>query len=102
MQQPLTEPNPAASPLRGRYLVRNRAWNAWLRANDAALRLLMASTTRSGASRAIPQRLLIAVGGHLGDAVIATSVFEPLRAALPMLDIGILTASWNRPVFEGH
>src|SRR5688572_2558579 len=91
----------SASPLRGRYLVRNPVWNAWLRANDAALHFLT-SRAEPGTPARSPGRLLVAVGGHLGDAVIATSVFAPLRSALPHVEIGVLTGSWNRAVFEGH
>jgi ADP-heptose:LPS heptosyltransferase len=87
------------SPLRGRYLVRDPLGNAWLRMYDAVLRATNAS---SPGPRGVPQRLLIAVGGHLGDAVLATSVFAPLRAALPGVELGVLTGRWNRPVFEGH
>lgn len=89
-----------ASPLRWGLLVKNPAWNAWLQLNDFVLGLLVAHA-REPAAQA-PHRILIAVGGHLGDAVLATSIFRPLRAAVPGIEIGVLTSSWNRAVFAGH
>ena len=87
------------SPLRGRYLVRNPLPNAGLAAADAVLDLLPRS--RAGAPPA-PRRLLLSIGGHLGDAVIATSVLPVLRAAFPGVRIGVLAGPWQRPVVEGH
>lgn len=87
------------TPLRGRYLVRNPAWNAWLRAADVALGL----ATRSPVPvTTAPRRLLISIGGHLGDAVIASSVLPLLRHALPETEIGVMLGSWARPALEGH
>jgi ADP-heptose:LPS heptosyltransferase len=91
------------SPLRGRYLVRNRAWNAWLRVNDFVLDLMhgRARAATNGITHA-PKRVLLAVGGHIGDAVIASSVLRPLLGAIPGVQIGVMTGSWNRQIFEGH
>ena len=96
----MTHPTPYASPLRGRYLVHNRGWNAFLRAADRLLAALPRRETArpSGA----PRRVLLAVGGHLGDAVIATSAVALLRQALPASEIGIVLGSWARPALEGH
>jgi ADP-heptose:LPS heptosyltransferase len=88
----------ASSPLKGRYLVRNPLWNAWLRASDAVLGL----RERRPAAPAPPRRLLLAFGGHLGDAVIATSVLAPIRSAWPHVEIGVVTGSWNRDVLANH
>lgn len=90
-------PAPRA-PLRGRYLVHHPLWNTWLRVSDAAVQLLApaAPTQRLSA----PRRLLLAVGGHLGDAVIATSAIAAARGAWPEAEVGIVTGSWNRRVFE--
>jgi heptosyltransferase-2 len=46
--------------------------------------------------------LLVCVGGHLGDAVLATSVFPVLQAGYPDAAIGVLAPSWSLPVFENH
>jgi ADP-heptose:LPS heptosyltransferase len=93
-------PKRPGAPLRGRYLVKHRAWNAWLRANDYVLELLKPPPhTQSPKS---PKRVLLAVGGQLGDAVIATSMLAPLRSAIPGVEIGILCGSWNEPIFSRH
>lgn len=89
-----------ATPLRGRYLVRNPALRAALQLGDAALELVRSPS----ASRSIdaPKRLLLAVGGHLGDAVIATSVLSTLRRQFPSVEIGMVLPSWSAVVVEGH
>ena len=88
-----------ASPLRGRYLVRNRAWNAWLRIND---KWLERHASPVAPMPATPRRVLVAVGGHLGDAMIATGSISALRSAQPDVEVGVLTGSWNNPVFAQH
>lgn len=90
----------ARSPLRGRYLVQHRLWNAWLRASDLVASLVLRPTPVTSPPRV--DRLLIGVGGHIGDAVIATSVLAPLEGALPGVEIGVLASSWNRQVFDDH
>jgi ADP-heptose:LPS heptosyltransferase len=92
-----------STPLRAGLLVKNPIWNAWLRLND--LVLAAGSKDRRDGKRAsipVPRRLLIASNGHLGDAVLATSVFAPLRAAFGDVEIGVLSPSWTRPVFDNH
>ena len=42
------------------------------------------------------------MSGHIGDAVIATSAVRDLARRFPGVEIGVLCASWNRIVFEGH
>lgn len=84
------------SVLRGRYLVQNPLWNTWLRGSDTVLELF--GESRDEGIPVLPRRLLLAVGGHLGDAVIATSVLAPLRAKWPHIEIGVLSGSWNRQV----
>jgi ADP-heptose:LPS heptosyltransferase len=90
------------SPLRGRYLVQNRAWNAALRGCDALLSIAIRRETGNRRVPRRPRRVLVAAGGHLGDAVIATGAVAALRRALPDAEIGVLTGSWARVVFEGH
>jgi ADP-heptose:LPS heptosyltransferase len=86
--------------MRGRYLVRNRALNAWLQASDAFLSLGRRSPPE--APSRLPKRVLVCVGGHLGDAVIATRAIAQLHRALPGVEVGVLSGSWNRCVFAGH
>jgi heptosyltransferase-2 len=88
------------SPMLGRYLVRNRVANAGLRVTDAAL----AAVQRS---RAVPipddpQRILIGIGGHLGDAVMATAMLADLRAAFPAARLDVIAPSWSAVVFADH
>lgn len=99
----MTRPTrPGTSPLLGRYLVRNRAWNAWLRLNDLALEIFnLGGAPTSDVPRTF-RRILVAVGGHLGDAVIATSLLRDLHGAFPRCEIGVVTGTWNRAVFERH
>jgi ADP-heptose:LPS heptosyltransferase len=97
----MTSPPSAATPLRGRYLVKNPAWNAFLRVSDAVL----AAVVRSEPGRApavYPRRVLLGVGGHLGDAIIASSVIPLLRAAVPDVQLGVVAGSWAVPAVEGH
>src|SRR4030095_3015555 len=49
-----------------------------------------------------PSRVLLAVGGHIGDAVISTATLSLLKREHPDVDIGIVAASWAAPVFGGH
>ncbi|MBA3889498.1 MAG: glycosyltransferase, partial [Gemmatimonadaceae bacterium] len=87
---------------RNGYLVRNRLWVGYLRVADAALAaratLQKPATPRSGS----PRRVLLSVGGHLGDAVIATSAIALVKAAVPGAEIGVLLPSWCRIVLDGH
>src|SRR5258705_9881527 len=104
MTRPTT---PGTSPLRGRYLVRNRLWNAWLRLNDLALDVFNVggSVTQTAPPQVpppSPQRILVAVGGHLGDAVLATSALRDLHTAFPRCELGVVTGSWNRGVLARH
>lgn len=91
----------ALSPLRGGYLVQNPAWRAWLTVSDLALRVAPRSRARPTATDP-PNRVLVAIGGHLGDAVISTNAITQLARALPQAHIGVLSGSWNRQILEGH
>jgi ADP-heptose:LPS heptosyltransferase len=86
-------------PLKAGYLVRRPLPNLALRGIDAMLSLLVRRGTPALGG---VQRLLLAVGGHLGDAVIASSVLPLVRAALPDVRIGIVAPSWSRGVLRGH
>lgn len=79
-------------------MVRNRVWGAWMRVNDALLR--MRRRSRENAQSAPPRRVLVCVGGHLGDAVIATKALSHLSRTKPAVEIGVLSGSWNREILE--
>jgi ADP-heptose:LPS heptosyltransferase len=85
--------------MRGRYLVQRRVGYLYLRALDFVLGIF---ASRKPVDPAVPRRLLIGVGGHLGDAVLATSILQPIRDALPGVEIGVAGPSWARAAFEGH
>ena len=86
--------------LRGRYLVQNRAWNTALQLTDAVLARVAHATHASIV--APPRRILVAVGGQLGDAVIATGVLPVLAGLFPSAELGMLLPSWSRAVVTGH
>jgi ADP-heptose:LPS heptosyltransferase len=96
----VTFPTPYASPLRGRFLVHNPTWSTFLRLAD----LLLAAVPRRGIAPSLgePRRVLLALGGHLGDAVIATTAIALVRQALPAAEIGVVLGSWAKPALEGH
>jgi ADP-heptose:LPS heptosyltransferase len=88
------------SALRAGYLTKNRALNAGLRLRDGVWRL---SARRAVPAPSLPvNRVLVSVGGHLGDAVIATSVLTALKAKFPNAELGVLCSSANAIVFAGH
>lgn len=88
------------SPLLNGYLVRHRGLNLALRVYDASLAVLH---PRHAVDRAaVPRRVLVCIGGHLGDAVLATTALSLLRAAYPDAAIGVLAPSWSLGVFENH
>ena len=88
-----------ASHLRGRYLAHSPWLAAYLGATDAVLSGVHMFARRSAPQPGRIQRILIAVGGHLGDAIIATSTIELIRRARPDAELGLLTPSWCVPVF---
>jgi ADP-heptose:LPS heptosyltransferase len=85
--------------MRGRYLVQSASGATYLTILDAALDIL----TRRATVRERPvQRLVLGIGGHIGDAIIATGALRAIRDAAPHVEIGVVAASWALPVFEGH
>src|ERR1043166_2531074 len=84
--------------MRGRYLVENPLGAVYLSLFDVAAKLFATSKARPAAI----SRIVLGIGGHLGDAVLATAAFPMLRRALPHAEIGVVAASWTLPVFEGH
>lgn len=91
---------PRSSPLRHGYLVKHPALNLALRARDAWLEHRRLASPSNAVPT--PHRLLVCVGGHMGDAVLASSVFPVLRDAYPDAAIGVLAPSWSLAVFENH
>src|SRR5690606_35362540 len=60
---------------------------------------LPANVTHIPANEAVRKLLLIQFD-HLGDGLLSTALFAPLRAAFPHATIDVLAAPWNRQVFE--
>lgn len=46
------------------------------------------------------RRVLLAIGGHIGDAILATGSLDLLRALAPDAEIGVVLPSWSRAVFS--
>ena len=88
------------SPLRHGYLAKHPALNFALRGRDAWLELR--SKHRLPGAVPVPRRILVCIGGHLGDAILASAVFPALRTAYPDVAIGVLAPSWSLHVFENH
>lgn len=49
-----------------------------------------------------PKRVLLLMGAHIGDTIIATSLIPILRSAYPDVEIGFATGSWSQMVIQGH
>jgi ADP-heptose:LPS heptosyltransferase len=90
------------TPLRGRYYVQNPLLRVALGCIDLALGGLPRGRPAGPARAEAPQRLLLAIGGHLGDVVLGSSVLPAIRAAWPTVEIGVLVGSWARPVIADH
>jgi lipopolysaccharide heptosyltransferase II len=91
-----------ATPLSGRYLVRNSAGAAALRCADAAIRVFTPRHLPCADTWTRPRRLLLCNIAHLGDVVLATSMLAPLRRAFPGLEIGMLVSSNAGMVVSDH
>jgi ADP-heptose:LPS heptosyltransferase len=89
-----------ASALSGPYLVRNPVLRAALTLRDSYLRL--GNRGPSNKVPDVPRRLIVAVGGQLGDAVVATSAIQQIRDAFPSCAIGVMCPPVTTPVFENH
>lgn len=87
--------------MRGRYLVQNRLLYTALSGVDALLKLTAAGP-RVTDVRSSSRRVLLALGGHLGDVVIASGLIPRIRGAWPDAEIGVLLGSWAGPVLAGH
>ena len=90
----------ARSPLRGEYLVQNTLWRVCLRLHDSFVGLVSSRSARPAAIPSTPKRILVCVGGHLGDAVIATAALTRLHDAFAEAAIGVVSGSWNAKIFD--
>ena len=96
--QATTSPAPAIeSPLVGRYLASNLLLRVVMASSDLLLAPLRLQRPRALVA---PRRLLLSIGGHLGDAVIATAAIRQVADALPGVEIGVLMPSWSSVVLE--
>lgn len=84
------------------YTVRAPASVALLLVIDLLVGILARLWPRAGESPREPRRVLLASGGHLGDAVILTSTISLVRKVWPDAEIGVLTGSWTVPVLAAH
>lgn len=91
-------PANADSPLRGRYLANNPVLRMVMRLSDLLFAPLRARAPVAGRP---PRRVLLAIGGHLGDAVIATAAIRRLADALPGVELGVLLPSASSMVLDG-
>jgi ADP-heptose:LPS heptosyltransferase len=86
--------------MRGKYLVRRFPAYGYLTALDWAL------TLRSRHSPDAPpseiRTIVVAVGGAIGDAVIATSVIDSIARSRPGLKISVVAPSWSHEILSGH
>jgi ADP-heptose:LPS heptosyltransferase len=55
-------------------------------------------------SRALdrPGRIVVGVGGHLGDAVLATGAIASLHEHFPDAEIGVVASAAGRVILDGH
>jgi ADP-heptose:LPS heptosyltransferase len=81
---------------------RYRVQDALFWAFDAARTVVSAHGGRSPALPFTPARVLVANAGHVGDMIMSTASIAALKAALPGVEIGVLTGTYNRPVLENH
>jgi ADP-heptose:LPS heptosyltransferase len=84
----------------GRYLVNDPLPRWGLRVVDAVLDRWPSRTAPTAAVVA-PRRVLLALGGHMGDAIIATSAVATARMLAPQAEIGVVVGSWARGAIEG-
>ena len=93
-------PTRSTSPLRSPYTAKNPVHWWALRIADLLLSAFIRRTPR--APVAPPRHVLLASGGHLGDAVVLTASIRRVRELLPDAEIGVLVPSWSRAVVAGH
>ena len=96
----VTSPLLLPPPVHGPYTVQKRSVWWLLRITDAVLAVIL--PRRERAHVATPRRILLATGGHLGDAVMLTASLRRIREALPQVEIGVVLPSWSTIVLSGH
>jgi hypothetical protein len=92
---------PEHAALKRGYLARNPALNLALASIDAGLRLFSSRTVAQPVALP-PRKVLVAIGGHLGDAIMATAILPIIRAGWPAAEVGVLIGSWAKPALDGH
>lgn len=50
----------------------------------------------------LPKKILLSHPGHIGDAVLMTSLLKPLKHHFPKIKIGVVVGSHSRMVVDGH
>lgn len=90
------------SPLRGRYLLYNRAALLTLSCIDFFLDRTLKPLIQRNRPLEKPRRLLLVNIAHLGDALLTTSLLKPLKTMAPELEIGILSSSDSKAIFQDH
>jgi len=94
----MSDPVPIYKPLitASKYFMR-RALTSLIR-----IYALLSGKPSQGTMTATPRRILVMMGAHIGDAVIATSLIPVLRSAYPDVQIGFAVGSWSQMVVQGH
>lgn len=87
------------TPLKGKYLVRNRLANKALAWTDLFLSLF---PRKKPPAPQRPKNILISNLAHMGDVVIMTSILQVLRKNYPEASIGVLIGSWSLPILKNH
>lgn len=90
------------TPLLGAYLAKNPILAALLFFIDTCTFFLKRKPKKVFSPKKPPKKILLGNLGHLGDAVIATSVLPVLKKAFPQAEIGFLAGSWSQEVFKSH
>jgi heptosyltransferase-2 len=85
-----------------RYRYSKLRWRILVRLLDALGAVMVGAwrALRPAARRAPPGRILVVQIDHLGDAVLSSPMFGPLRAAFPGARIDVLASASNRALFE--
>lgn len=69
---------------------------------DGALRLLPRAADIAGRAIGPAPRVLVIRCDHIGDAVMATSVLEPIRRALSPARLDVLAGPWGEAIFRAN